>query len=249
VSAGAWWKPGEKEPLICVSEEAARTLAIRPGARTEWDAAGKRFTARVACVYNSEAVRFGRSGDFAFAPPALAGIPLMYFAAVHMRPASVAAFQTSVFDRFPTVTVINAADVLEIVQQVVDQIALVVRFVSLFAILAGVIILATSVAGTRFSRMKEVAVLKTLGASRRKVTAVFAAEFLVLGSVAGLMGSLLAAGFTNYLLTRVLETKFQVDLAASAATIALSAALAVATGWLASYRILRHKPLEVLRSE
>src|SRR5205809_5438603 len=71
--------------------------------------------------------------------------------------------QRATYDRFPTLTVVNVADVLEIVQQVVDQIALVVRFISAFAILAGAVILASSVAGTRFRRVREVVILKTLG--------------------------------------------------------------------------------------
>jgi hypothetical protein len=73
----------------------------------------------------------------------------------------------------------------------------VVRFISLFAILAGVVILASSVAGTRFRRVREVAILKTLGATRRKVITIFSVEFLVLGTAAGLLGTLLANGFTS----------------------------------------------------
>ena len=55
------------------------------------------------------------------------------------------------------------AEALSVVQEVVDQVALVMRFLSVFAILAGVIILASSVAGTRFRRIREVVILKTLG--------------------------------------------------------------------------------------
>ena len=99
------------------------------------------------------------------------------------------------------VTAVNIADVLDIVQQVIDQIALVIRFLSAFAILAGAIILAASVAGTRFRRVREVVILKTLGATRAKVAAIFSVEFLLLGLVAGVMGSLLAVAFTNVLLT------------------------------------------------
>ena len=51
-------------------------------------------------------------------------------------------------------------------QEVVDQIALVIRFISAFAILAGAIILASSIAGTRFRRVREIVIFKTLGATR-----------------------------------------------------------------------------------
>jgi putative ABC transport system permease protein len=153
------------------------------------------------------------------------------------------------FERFPTVTVVNAAEVLAIVQQVIDHVSMVVRFVALFAIAAGAIILASSVAGTRFRRVREVAILRTLGATRRRVAATFAIEFLILGTVAGVMGSLLAAGFSNALLNRLLEAPFRWDPVPLLLAIVLTALLANAAGWLASYRIIGQKPLEVLRNE
>src|SRR5207253_10768963 len=94
----------------------------------------------------------------------------------------------------------NDDDVMLIVHDVVDLIALVILFISLFTILAGVIILASSVAGTRFRRIREVVILKTLGATLRRVAGIFSIEFLILGAVAGVMGSLLAAGFSSLLL-------------------------------------------------
>ncbi|MEP6963248.1 MAG: FtsX-like permease family protein, partial [Acidobacteriota bacterium] len=144
---------------------------------------------------------------------------------------------------------VNIADVLEIVQKVIDQIALVIRFLSAFAILAGAIILAASVAGTRFRRVREVVILKTLGATRSHIGRIFSIEFLTLGAVAGIMGALLAGGFTNLVLTQLLETQFHVNWPASLVCIALTAVLANVAGWLASFRILGQKPLEVLREE
>jgi putative ABC transport system permease protein len=154
-----------------------------------------------------------------------------------------------VFEKFPTITVVNIADALAIAQQVVDQIALVIRFLSGFAILAGAIILAASVAGTRFRRVREVVILKTLGATKRRVQRVFSIEFLTLGGVAGLLGALLAAAFSSLVLRRLLGAKFQFDFAATAVAILGTALLANLSGWLASFRILRQKPLEVLREE
>ena len=128
-----------------------------------------------------------------------------------------AQFQREAFEKFPTVTVVNIADALEIVQQVVDQIALVIRFLSAFAILAGAIILAASIAGTRFRRVREVVILKTLGATRRHVGRIFSVEFLTLGTVAGLMGGILATIFSSLVLKRLLSAHFQFDPKAAAA--------------------------------
>jgi putative ABC transport system permease protein len=144
---------------------------------------------------------------------------------------------------------VNVADVLQIVQEVIDQIALVIRFISAFSILAGAIILASSVAGTRFRRIREVVILKTLGATRNRVAEIFSIEFLVLGTVAGIIGSLLGSGFAALILKRLLNAPARYDLIPNLICIAATALIANAAGWLASFRILGQKPLEILRQE
>jgi putative ABC transport system permease protein len=182
---------------------------------------------------------------FIFNPAALASFPATYYGGVRMKPPAVGAMQRAVFAKYPTVTVVNVADALAIVQQVIDQIALVIRFLSAFAILAGAVILAASVAGTRFRRVREVVILKTLGGTRKHVRRIFSIEFLTLGAVAGLMGAVLAAGFAS----RLLDSAFQLDWRPIAAAVLLTALLANLSGWVASFRIMGQKPLEVLRHE
>jgi len=105
------------------------------------------------------------------------------------------------------------------------------------------------VAGTRFRRMREVVILKTLGATRRRIAGIFSVEFLVLGAVAGLMGSLLASGFAALILKFLMEIHPRFDPVSSGVTILLTALLAAAAGWGASFPILGRKPLEILREE
>ncbi len=253
VKEGVWWNamPDGKthEAMLCVEDEMARRLQVRLGSKVDWTVAGVPLEARVACLHRANEARFGPDLDFIFSPGALDGYPVIYFGGLRVQPGRVAALQRAAFARYPTVTVINAAEVLAIVQEVVDQVALVVRFVAAFSILAGVVILASSVAGTRFRRIREAAILKTLGATRARVVAIFSIEFLILGSVAGLMGGLLASGFSGLLLTRLLEAPFRFDLAPNLGAVVLTAVIAAGAGWLASFRILGQKPLEVLRNE
>ncbi len=249
VLQGAWWSKRTKEPVVSIEEDAAKTLEIQVGAMLELAASGKTILAKVVAIHRVEAMRATPSAEFVFNPEALAGLPVVYYGGVRMQPSSVGPLQRAVYEKFPTITVVNIADALAIAQQVVDQIALVIRFLSAFAILAGAIILAASVAGTRFRRVREVVILKTLGATRRKVQRVFSIEFLTIGGVAGLLGALLAAAFSSLLLKRLLDAKFQFDFVATGVAILGTALLANLSGWLASFRILRQKPLEVLREE
>jgi putative ABC transport system permease protein len=249
VRRGSWWKPDTTEPVVSVAEDAAQTLDIHPGSVLEWEIAGRRMNVRVAAVHDVEAMRAAAPVEFVFNPQALAGLPVVFNGGVRITPSSAGALQRVIYEKYPTVTVVNVADVLQTVQQIIDQIALVIRFLSAFAILAGAIILAASVAGTRFRRIREVVILKTLGGTRHHIARIFSIEFLTLGAVAGLMGGLLASAFSRILLTRLLDAKFQLDVRAILVSVALTALLANVAGWFASIRILRQKPLEVLREE
>ncbi len=249
VVQGQWWGRGQTQPVVSVDEESASRLGAKLGDTIELSGAGHTFVARVVALHRVEQLRVGAANEFVFNPSALTGLPATFYGGVRMKPADVGALERAAYRAFPTVTVINVAEALAIVQQVVDQVALVIRFLSGFAILAGAIILAASVAGTRFRRVREVVILKTLGATRRSAGRIFSVEFLTLGVVAGLMGALLASVFSRLLLNRLLDAKFAFDWKATVVAVVLTALLAQTSGWLASFRILRQKPLEVLREE
>jgi putative ABC transport system permease protein len=140
------------------------------------------------------------------------------------------------------------AQALETIRSVVIQIIYVVQFLAAFSIFAGIVILASSIAGTRYRRIREVVVLKTLGATRAHIASIFSIEFAVLGLVAGLVGIVFADLIVRVLLHR-LNVPTQMEWGWSGAGLLLTALLTVATGWVASHRILGQKPLEVLREE
>ena len=249
ILAGAWWKPGDRDTQVCLSEQTAAMLNVAPGAVIDWSVFGRPLRSRLACIHRTESVRMAGHFEVIFNPGQLETFPGIYYGALRARPSEVHTLQREMYRRYPTVTVVNVADVLVIVQDVVDRIALVIRFISAFTVLAGVVMVASSVAGARFRRMREVVILKTLGATRRRIAGMFTIEFLALGGVAGLMGGFLAAGFTALLLNRTLEIPFRFQPIPIAATVLVTALVAAAAGWAASFRILGQKPLEILRDE
>ena len=246
---GAWWQAGDREPQVCVTDETAHILNLKPGATIDWNIWNRPIRARVACVERSESLRMSARFEFIFNPGQLTGFPAVYYGSARVEPGAVAALQRVMYKQFPTVTVINVADVMQIVEQVVDRISVVIRFISAFTILAGAVMVASSVAGTRFRRVREVVILKTLGATRRRIAGIFSVEFLVLGAVAGIMGSLLASGFAAMILKLLMEIEFHFDTAANLTAVALTALIAAGAGWAASFPLLGRKPLEILRDE
>lgn len=251
VLAGEWWHAGERPalPELSVAESAAKLLNIHVGSTIIWTTPQRTFSSTVVAIHKSESVRLTARVEFFFTPGALDGLPAIYYGGVRAKPQSVPRIQKALYEKFPTVTVVNMADVLDTIQSIVDQISVVVRFISLFSILAGIVILASSVAGTRFRRIREVVILKTLGATRQRIARIFSVEFLVIGAVAGLMGGLLAGGFGWLVLNRLLRANAAPDVMPMIAAVGGTALLAVATGWAASFRTLGQKPLEILRDE
>jgi len=247
VTQGAWWKDAGAAELA-VDEGVARRLHLGVGSAVELEAGGKARTLKVGAIYEADGQHLGARIEFVLPSGQLKDQPATWYGGLHIDPKQVGAMERALFAAYPTITVINVADVLERIEGVVDQITFVVRLLAGFSILAGLMILASSIASTRFRRMREAVVLKTLGATRMRIVRTFSVEFSVLGLLAGAVGVVFANLLTRVLLHR-LEVTFQIEWGATLIALVGTAVLATATGWIASYRILGLRPLEVLREE
>jgi putative ABC transport system permease protein len=244
---GSWWGPQPQEPVVSVQEFAAQALGLKVGSVIEWTGFEGNIRARVANIRRTDAIRVGSNNQFILSPGALDGFSAVYYGALRASPASIGALQSKIFTQFPTVTVINASDILEIIQGVMDRVSLAVRFVAGFAIFGGLIVLASSVTGTRYRRMREVAILKTVGATQGTLVRMFCAEFAVIGSAAGLVGGTLGVLASAILVGQLLDTTYNFTWTPVLVAAIITAALTIVTGWLASYGVLNQKPLEILR--
>jgi len=248
IREGAWWNPSTSEPELAVSEEAQRDFHLNLGDHLRFMMAGKTVEAPLVAVFRRErgaAVRY----DLVFPQAALKGMPVVYYGAAHVDPKYIPEVESVIFEKFPTITVMNLAEVLDRIQEAVDQVALVIRFLALFAIVAGVIILSSSIAGTRYRRVREVAILKALGGTQRRIAGIFSVEFSLLGAVSGLIGGILANFFTRVIAEKFIDTSFDFDWKLLALSVIGTLIVANLAGWLASAKILGQRPLEVLRGE
>jgi putative ABC transport system permease protein len=248
VLGGKWWSAGETTAEVAVADHAAERLGVKVGSTIVFAAQDTEFAAKVVALTRADGQHAFSRVEFALPEPALAGLPVVWYGGVHVDPVQVEKVQRALYNAFPTVTVINVAAALETVRSVVIQITYVIQFLAAFSIFAGVIILASSIAGTRYRRIREVVVLKTLGATRGRIATVFSIEFAVLGLVAGVVGVGFALVIARVLLHRM-EVTFHIQWLWTIGALLGTAALTVGTGWVASHRILGQKPLEVLREE
>ncbi len=247
VTQGKWWTDAGAAEMA-IGEGTAQRLHLGVGSTVELEAGGRVRTLKVAAVYRADGQHLGGRVAFVLPSGQLKDATEVWYGGAHIDPKQVGAMERALFAAYPTVTVINLADVLTRIESVVDQITFVVRFLAGFSILAGLMILASSIASARFRRMREAVVLKTLGATRMRIVRTFSVEFSVLGLLAGSVGVVFANILTRVLLKK-LEVGFHIDWYATAFSLVGTAVLATATGWIASYRILGLRPLEVLREE
>lgn len=253
VVEGKWWSAAQsadsaKHPVVAVAQRQAQRLGVKLGSVISFSAQDRHFDATVIALTKSDGQHAYSRAEFILPEGSLKGLPVIWYGGVHADPARVGQLQRALYASFPTVTVINVAMALETIRSVVIQIIYVVEFLAAFSIFAGVVILASSIAGTRYRRIREVVVLKTLGATRARIATIFSIEFAVLGLVAGFVGIFFANLIVRVLL-RGLGVPNGIQWHWSLIGLALTAGLTVLTGWIASHRILGQKPLEVLREE
>jgi putative ABC transport system permease protein len=247
VTQGTWWTNGSAAELA-VGEGAAQRLHLGVGSAVELEVGGTVRKLKVGAVYRADGQHLGMQVAFVLASGQLKDEAATWYGSAHIDPKQIAAMERALFVAYPSISVINVADMMDRIESVVDQVTFVVRFLAGFSIFAGLTILASSIASTRFRRMREAVVLKTLGATRMRIVRTFSVEFSVLGLLAGSVGVVFANLLTRVLLHR-LEVAYHIEWIATLTALVGTAVLATATGWIASYRILGLRPLEVLREE
>lgn len=245
---GTWWGSDEQRPLVAIAQRQAERLGVKVGSKITFAAQDQQIVATVAALTKADGQHTYSRAEFVMPQAVLKGLPVVWYGGVHADPKRVGELQRALYTAYPTVTVIDVAQALETVRSVVIQITYVIQFLAAFSIFAGIVILASSIAGTRYRRIREVVVLKTLGATRRRIATVFSIEFAVLGLVAGVVGVAFADLTASVLLKRM-SVAYHVRWDWSLVALVATSVLAVVTGWLASHRILGQKPLEVLREE
>ena len=151
--------------------------------------------------------------------------------------------------QFPNVSVIDFHEILVTVRDIMSKVTLAITVVGGLVLFSGALILIGAVAMTKFQRVYEAAVLKTLGANTRTIAKMLLFEYGMLGSLAGVVGSLGAVALTWGVSRYALEIPWRIFAGEHIGGVALTAILVAAIGVVSSLDILRHKPLATLRAE
>ena len=252
VVAGKFWDSAPStEPEVSLEEGLRGPAGIDLGSMITFDILGRRLTARVTSVRRVVRPGWRTSFSIVFRPGVLDNAPQMFVAGFDgptVEPERTR-FQRALVDRFPNVSIIDVNDIMNIVSRNLSNITQAVTFIGGFVLLSGVLILVGSIAMTKFQRVYEAAVLKTLGARRRVLLTMMLAEYGLLGLVAGLVGAL-AANAVAYTIARyVFEIEWSFAPAINLAGVAATVLLVGAVGVLSSFDVLTRKPLAILRAQ
>ncbi|MBI2218351.1 MAG: ABC transporter permease [Candidatus Rokubacteria bacterium] len=246
---GRWWTPSDTaaRPRVSVEEEAAKVLRVDVGSRLTFDVQGVPVEAEVMSVRRVDWQSLSMNFFMILSPGVLDGAPATWVGTARVPVARETRVQDAVVGAFPNVTAIAVRDVLERVASVLDRIADAVRLVAVFSVATGLVVMVGALAASRSERLYESVVLRALGASRGTVAGAFAVEYGCLGAAAGIGGALLASVLAAVVLRFVLDLPWTFEPLTVAASAAVTTVVAVAVGFLGTYRLLGVRPLAILR--
>jgi len=241
---------GEAVPVSVESEIAREDLNVGIGDSLTFDVQGRRIPAYVSSIREVDWQRIGTNYFVVFPEGVLETAPQMHVLLSRTSDSEASAqVQREVVQNYPNVSAIDLSLILSTVQDLFGRLAYVIRFMALFSIVTGLIVLAGAVVVSRYQRAEESVLLKTLGASRRTVLKIMTVEYLFLGVFAAATGILLALVAAWSLSYFVFEGPFVVAPGALVASFVVVVALTIGVGLFNSRGLYDRPPLDVLRAE
>jgi putative ABC transport system permease protein len=240
-----------REPIpISLSEGLLDDLGVTVGDEIVWDVQGFPMRTVVGSI-RSINWQLGRENFGVLWPlGVLEDAPAMYAISTRVRDrGETVALQQLLQSRHANVSLIDLSLVYETINDVLSRVAFVIQFMAGFTVLTGLIVLFGAVATSRYQRIKEGVLLRTLGASGRLVRQVLTAEYVILGAMAAAIGLGLAVLAAWGLVVWVFKVPFAFSAGWTLAGFALVVGLTVGAGWLGAWGLTGRSPLEVLRRE
>jgi putative ABC transport system permease protein len=254
ITAGQWVSQVDSDSTnavpISVEQEIAKDLQVGLGDELVFDVQGVPVTTRVASLREVEWRRIEPNFFMVFPRGVLESAPAMHVLVTRVDSNQASArMQREVVKAFPNVSVIDLTLVLQTVDAILGKISFVIRFMAMFTVLTGLLVLVSALAAGRYQRIQESVLLRTLGASRGQILKILLVEYLTLGFLAALAGILLAVIATSILMRFVFHTPFALEWESGLIPLVLVPGITAVAGFLMSRGILSQSPLTILRTE
>ena len=254
VVAGAWWAADYSgEPLVSFEADLAKRLDLKLGDTVTVNVLGRNITARISSLrevkWESLAINF----VMVFSPNTLRAAPHNLLATITLpEPASLAAeaaISRAVAAEMPSATMIRVKDALDAFQAVFQKVMSAIRVAGSVTLAAGALVLAGALATAQRRRIKQAVILKTLGATRRRILLSHALEYLLLAGATASFAAVLGTISAWIAVTQVMDLDFEFSLAAIAQSLAVALGLVLLFGAIGTWAVLRAPSVPYLRSE
>ena len=250
VVAGRFWEPGlASADEISLEQGFAESIGARLGDELTFDILGTEVKGRVTSLRKVMWQSFQPNFFIVMHPSLLKGAPAVHLLAAEADPAAKGRVQAALARDFPNVTIIDVTDVVAKVGRVLDIIALITRALAGLMLASALLVLMASLIAGRLGRQRDLAMLRTIGASHGTLLRSLAWEFLLLGGSSAALATALAWTLARIYTSRVLELPTHPSLAMGFLLLGASALLTLVIGVAGSLRVLNAKPMDVLRGE
>jgi len=241
------WSSGKGPAPISVEEGIAKDLDVTVGDAVTFDVQGVKVETVVGSIRKVDWKKFRTNFFILFPKGVLEDAPGTFIALSRAADdAQSAALQREIVRQYPGVSVLDLRAVVSAVDAILSKAAFVIRFMSLFTLLTGLLILAAALFSSRYERAREEALLRVLGATNGQVFRILVIEFALLGFFAALTGILLSVGAAYGLAFFVFKTRFVPPLFTVPPALAVMMAITVGAGLAISRRDGRQTPLALL---
>jgi len=247
--AGDWWPDNyDGPPLISLEEGAARGLGLWVGDRLSVNIMGREIAAQVANIRRVDWTSFGINFVLVFSPGLLERAPHTFLATVKADgPAETLLFR-AVTDRFANITVVRMKDVLTELNDIVKKLGGVVRGAAAITVIAGFFVLAGALAAEHRRRLREGAILKALGATRRDILTAHLIEYGLIGLVGAALAFLLGWAVAWAMVTQMMNASFVLAPGVAAVTALSGVAATLLLGLVGAWQALAARPMPLLRT-
>jgi len=250
VVAGEWWPQDYAgPPLLSVDVDVIDAFELELGDTITVNVLGREITAEVRHVRQVEWRGMQLNFALLLSPEPMRRAPHGHVATVRADPEAEIGVERTLAREFPEITVVRVREALGRVAEVMGNIAAAARAVGGITLLAGALVLAGAVAAGHRRRTYESVVLKVLGVRRRDVALIHAAEFGLLGLLAGAVAAAAGTLTAWAVVTQVLEQEWTFLPGTVAATVTFCVVLTLALGLVGTWRALGEPASPHLRNE
>lgn len=241
---------GPDSVWVTISEGLHEELDVKEGDSLVFDVQGIPVKVRISGIRKVEWPKDPPNFIFVFPTGVLEQAPQVYVTATRVDDQQIAnKFQRELIMSFPNVSLIDLRLILSTVNDLFNKLGSVIRFLALFSIITGLVVLSGAVINSKFVRMKENVLLRTIGARTRQITRITLIEYAYLGIFSALTGMILSIGGGYLLTTFFFKIQFAFD-ALELVIITIGVVLlTMFIGWWNSREVIATPPLQVLRKE